>query len=188
VVHSIDPYLRNWADPVLILQVVGERYSKRRLAPLKNPVKSRTVEDTLRAVDQAHARLGALDLRNEGHGGIYFWIQPQINAYKKVDNPPKRSKPIPILIIVYILDQAYGDQRNDVDLSLVDIITIAFFFLLRQGEYTGTTADDTLFRLQAVGLHIGQCRIDVLQCSKTDLESSTYVSYIFKTHNNGIKG
>jgi hypothetical protein len=56
--HNIDPHLRNWTDPVPILQVFGERYQDGRLAPLKKPVKSRTVEDALRAVGQAHARLG----------------------------------------------------------------------------------------------------------------------------------
>jgi hypothetical protein len=43
VAHNIDPYLKTWADPVPILQVFGEQYRDGRLAPLKNPVKARTV-------------------------------------------------------------------------------------------------------------------------------------------------
>jgi hypothetical protein len=61
VAHNIDPYLWTWADPVPILQVFGERYHDGRLPPpppLNNPIKTRTVEDALRAVGQAHARLG----------------------------------------------------------------------------------------------------------------------------------
>jgi hypothetical protein len=72
-------------------------------------------------------------------------------------------KPIPILIVIYILAQSYGDQRNIIELALVDIITIVFFFLLRPGEYTGTTTDDTPFRLQDMGLYSGPRRLDILK-------------------------
>jgi hypothetical protein len=58
VAHNIDPYLRTWTDPIPILQVFGERYRDGRLPPLKKSVKARTVEEALRAVGQAHARLG----------------------------------------------------------------------------------------------------------------------------------
>jgi hypothetical protein len=141
VAHNIDPYLKTWADPVPILQVFGERYRDGRLAPLKNPIKAHTVEDALRAVGQAHARLGAPDPRMDTFGGIDFRIQRHIKSYHKVDVPPRRVKPIPITIIVYTVSSAFGRERNKEDLAISDMITIAFFFLLRAGEYTGTTAD-----------------------------------------------
>jgi hypothetical protein len=84
---------------VPILQVFGERYLSRETGSPKNPIKARTVEDALRAVDQAHAQLGPLDPRKYGHGGIDFWIQRQINAYKKDNGPPKLVKPTPILLL-----------------------------------------------------------------------------------------
>jgi hypothetical protein len=49
--------------------------------PRHQPIKARTVEDGLRAVGQAYARLGAPDPRKDSHGGIDFWIQRQIKAY-----------------------------------------------------------------------------------------------------------
>jgi hypothetical protein len=98
--QNVDPYLQAWDDPVPIIQVFGERYCDGRLAPLHNAVKSRTVEDILRAVSQAHARLGAPDPRKDHHGGIDFRIQRQIKAYAK---PLRRVKLVPIIIIVYIL-------------------------------------------------------------------------------------
>jgi hypothetical protein len=52
-----------------MLQVFGEGYRDGRLAPRHNPVKARTVEDGLRAVGQAHARLGGPDPRKDSHGG-----------------------------------------------------------------------------------------------------------------------
>jgi hypothetical protein len=152
VAHNIDPYLWTWTDPVPILQVFGERYRDGRLPPLKKSVKARIVDDALRSVGQEHTRLGSPDPQKESFGGIYFRIQRQIKSYHNVDDQPRRVKPIPITIITYILAQAFGIQRNDEDLAIADMITIAFFFLLRPGEYTGTTADDTLFRLEYVAL------------------------------------
>jgi hypothetical protein len=141
----------------------------------------------LRAVGHAHARVGALDPRTDGHDGIDFRIQHQINAYKKEDDPPKRVKPLPIIIIIYILAQSYGDQRNDIDLAFADIITIGLLFLLRPDEYTGTTVDDTPLRLQDVGSYIGQCHLDFLKCSTVELDSTTSMPYKFTTQKNGIK-
>jgi hypothetical protein len=127
VAHNIDPYLRTWADPVPILQVFGERYRDGRLTPLKNPIKARTVEDALRAVGQAHARLGDPDPRKDTFGGIDFRIQLQIKSYHKVDDPPRRVNPIPITIVVYTMSQAFGRERNKEDLAIADMITITFF-------------------------------------------------------------
>jgi hypothetical protein len=123
--------------------------------PLKNAVKARTVEDALREIGQAHAQLGAPDPRKDSHGGIDFRIQRQISSYKKVDRPPHCVKPIPIIIILYSLAQAYDNHRSESDLAIADMIVIAFFFLLRPGEYTGTTSDDAPFRLEDVHLYMG---------------------------------
>jgi hypothetical protein len=187
VAHNIDPYLKTWADPVPILQVFGERYRDGRLAPLKNPVKARTVEDALRAVGQAHARLGPPDPRRDTFGGIDFRIQRQIKSYHKVDDPPRRVKPIPITIIVYIMSSAFGRECNKEDLAIADMITIAFFFLLRPGEYTGTIADDTPFRLEDVALYIRDRRLDVMTASFVEIDAATSVFYKFTTQKNGTR-
>jgi hypothetical protein len=187
VAHNIDPYLRTWTDPVPMLQVFGKRYRDGRLAPLKQSVKARTVEDALRAVGQAHARLGGADPRKDNFGAIDFRIQRQIKSYHKADDPPRRVKPIPVTIILYILAQAFGVPRNDEDLTIADMIAIAFFFLLRSSEYTGITADDTPFRLEDVALHIRDRRLDVLTASTSELDAATSVSYKFTTQKNGTR-
>jgi hypothetical protein len=187
VAHNIDPYLKTWAVQVPIHQVFGERDWDGRLVPLKNPVKARTVEDTIRAVVQAHARLGGGESRMDTFGGIYFRIQQQIKSYHKVDNPPPRVNPNPITIIVYIVSSAFGRECNEEDLAIVDMITIAFFFLLWPGEYTGTTADDTLFRLEDVALYIRDRRLDFMTASFVELDAATSVSYTFTTQKNGTR-
>jgi hypothetical protein len=74
---------------------------------------------------------GGADPRRDTFGGIDFRIQRQIKSYHKVDDPPRRVKPIPIIIIVYVMSSAFGRERNEGDLAIADMITITFFFLLR---------------------------------------------------------
>jgi hypothetical protein len=57
----------------------------------------------IRSIGQAHARLGSPDPRKYIYGGLYLSIQLQIKAYTKFDAPPLRVKPIPILVIMYII-------------------------------------------------------------------------------------
>jgi hypothetical protein len=145
------------------------------------------VEDALRAVGQAHARLGAPDPRKDHHGKIDFRIQRQLKAYEKSDNPPRRVKPIPMLVILCILEQAYGNNRTLADTAIADMICIAVFFLLRPGEYTGTTSDDTPFRLEDVGVYIHDRKIDNAFASDAEHDSATSVSYTFTTQKNGTR-
>jgi ATP-dependent helicase YprA (DUF1998 family) len=130
---------------------------------------------------------GGLDPRKDNFGAIDFRIQRQIKSYHKVDNTPRRVKPIPVTIILYILTQAFGVARNYEDLAVADMIDIAFFFLLRPGEYTGTTTDDTPFRLEDVVLYIRDRRLDVLTASTAELDAATSVSYNFTTQKNSTR-
>jgi hypothetical protein len=183
--HHVDPHLSTWDYPVPMLQVFGERYRDGRLPPRNNPIKDRTVEDGIRAVGQAFARLGPPDPRKDAHGGIDFWIQQQIKAYKKDDAPPRRVKPIPITIIFFIVAQALGSTRSDEEMAIVDMIVIAFFFLLRPGEYTGTISDDTAFKQQDVGLYVQGRKLDLLAAPEAELRMATSASYTFTTQKNG---
>jgi hypothetical protein len=169
------------------LQVFGQRYRDGRIALRHNAVRAGTVEDALRAIGQAFVRVGSPDARKNIYGDIDFRIQRQIRAYKREDSPPKRVKPIPIVIIIYILVQEYGITRHEDTQVIADMINIAFFFLLRPGEYTGTTNDDTLFRLQDVYLYIGSRGLDTMLCSEAEVHGATSVSYTFTTQKNGIR-
>jgi hypothetical protein len=168
-----------------MLQVFGERYRYGRLPPHYKHVKARTAEDGLRAVGPAHARLGGPDPRKDSHGGIDFRIQRQIKAYKKDDAPSKRVKPVPIIIIIFIAAQAFGDTRSEEEMAIVDMITIAFFFLLHPGEYTGTLSDDVAFKMQDVGLYIQGCKLDFFTAAAAEVKPTTSASYTFTTQKNG---
>jgi hypothetical protein len=92
-----------------------------------------------------------------------------------------------MLVILYILEQAYGDNRTLVDTAIADMICIAVFFLLRPGEYTGTTADDTPFHIKDVGVYICDRKLDNAFASDAELDSATSVSYTFTTQKSGTR-
>jgi hypothetical protein len=67
------------------------------------------------------------------------------------------------------------------------MVAITFFFLLRTGEYTGTTSNDTPFQLQDVNLYIGTRRLDTMLCMDAEINAAMSVSYTFTTPKNGIR-
>ena len=109
-------------------------------------------------------------------------------AYKKQDPPPHRVKPIPIRVLRRI---ALLAERSALqfDKSVSDMITIAFFFLLRPGEYTDTNSESTPFTLQDVQLFYGpHQRIDLRTATDAQLRNATYATLTFTTQKNGVRG
>ena len=74
----IDPLLEGVHDTIEILQVFAHRYRSGQIAPSGRQVKSRTVEDSLRAVGQTFTSVGAKDPRLNAVGAIDFRIQRQL--------------------------------------------------------------------------------------------------------------
>ena len=68
------------------------------------------------------------------------------------------------------------------------MIALAFFFLLRPGEYTATASDTTPFRLLDVTLFIGGRRLNTLTASIADLQAATFATLTFTNQKNGVKG
>ena len=68
----VDPLLLKIDDPVILLQVFGQRYRSSIIAPSGRAVKSRTVEDAIRAVGQVLARMGTPDPRLEPSGKLTY--------------------------------------------------------------------------------------------------------------------
>ena len=74
------------------------------------------------------------------------------------------------------------------DMSMADIICIAFFFLLRPGEYTGTTSDDAAFTLDDVYLYLGKRKLPLATATDGELRAATSCALHFTTQKNGRKG
>jgi hypothetical protein len=62
-----------------------------------------------------------------------------------------------------IISLAFSDHPSDAIHAIVDMTIIAFFYLLRPGEYTGTTSDDTAFRLCDLQMWIGNLAIPIMR-------------------------
>ena len=72
--------------------------------------------------------------------------------------------------------------------AVADMATLAFFFLLRPGEYTSNTTDSSPFRLADVRLATGSTYIDLATAPLTALDAATFVSLTFTTQKNGVRG
>jgi hypothetical protein len=144
------------------------------------------VEDAVRGIGQTFASVGAADPRLNSVGAIDLRIQRELSCYSKQDPPPNRVKPIPVPILMHILVTALAAGTTFM-IAVADMIAVAFFFLLRPGEYTGTQSLDAVpFRLCDTQLFHGPVRLDQNHASDAVLLGATSVSLTFTTQKNGV--
>jgi hypothetical protein len=182
--HQIDPFLRQYDDPLPILQIFAQRYRDGRIAPSGRQVAARTVEDAIRAVAQAHTVLGAKDPRKDNFGKIDYRLTRQLRSYSKADPPPKRVKPVPITLVLYILRLAYNLEGSEDTQAIADMVCIAFYFLLRPGEYSGSTSEAHPFVLDNVTLHLGSRPLNYMTAPLAQIRAATSVTYTFPRQKN----
>ena len=124
---SVSPYLDNTPDPIPLLQVFAWRFRHGHLNTSRRTVRSRTVENALRSIGQTLAAMGSPDPRYTSTGKIDFRLQRMLAAYRKIDAPPMRVKPIPVPILQHIMHQASW-APSDFALAQANMICLAFFF------------------------------------------------------------
>jgi hypothetical protein len=73
-------------------------------------------------------------------------------------------------------------------LAISDMVILAFFFLLRPGEYTGTSSNTTPFTLRDIQLFVDQQRVNLLTCDDNILLATTFGTLEFTTQKNGVRG
>jgi hypothetical protein len=184
---AVDPLLSSILDPIVLLQVFTQRYCTGKIAPRGQPVQSRTVEDAIRSVDQTFSSMGTIDPRLTRQGKIDFCLQRHLAAYTKEDPPPNRVKPVPVSVIQHVAYAAHAFHK-DGNLAIANMISLAFFFLLRPGEYTGTTSDTSPFRFCDVQLFVGGRRLQLQTAPEVEIESATFATLTFTTQKNGVRG
>eukprot|EP00428_Durinskia_dybowskii_P084963 CAMPEP_0170445950 /NCGR_PEP_ID=MMETSP0117_2-20130122/49341_1 /TAXON_ID=400756 /ORGANISM="Durinskia baltica, Strain CSIRO CS-38" /LENGTH=62 /DNA_ID=CAMNT_0010706873 /DNA_START=25 /DNA_END=209 /DNA_ORIENTATION=+ len=59
------------------------------------------------------------------------------------------------------MSQAIRSQQPS-DMAIADMLCLAFFFLLRPGEYTGVASDTQPFFLRDVTLYLGTQRLHTM--------------------------
>ena len=110
-----------------------------------------------------------------------------INSWKKKDLPPNRMKPIPIQVIGTIQFVA-SNSANLAFQHTTDMIILAFFFLLRPGEYTASPSDTQPFDLKSVQLFLGGRWFNLATSSDAQLCRATFASLTFDMQKNGVCG
>ena len=184
---GIDPLLTNMQDPVQPLQVFAELYRDGTLAPSRDQVRARTVEGAVRSIGQTIASVGAPDPRYTVNGKIDFRLRRMWAAWGKEDPPPHRVKPIPVSIVRHVASLA--DAANTPRMhAIADMIILAFYFLLRPGEYTASSSSTTPFALEDVQLFVGTRRLRLFEDDVALFRSVTFCTLVFTTQKNGVRG
>jgi hypothetical protein len=90
--------------------IIATRYRSGNIAPSGHPVRSRTVEDAIRAADQNFSSMGGHDIRKTQTGDIDVRIQRQFKCWGKEEDPPARVNPISFQIILPIFSVAFSEN------------------------------------------------------------------------------
>lgn len=184
---EVDPALSTVPDPVPYLQVFAYRYRNGLINPSRRTVRARTVEGALRSIGQAFASVGSPDPRLNAQGQPEFRLRRMLASYSRDDDPPSRVKPIPVPILRHIMAQAIlaGDAVNQ---ALADMICLAFFFLLRPGEYTGTVSATQPFQLRDAKFFLGNLPLDSTVATPDQLLGASFLTLEFTTQKNSVRG
>ena len=148
--------------------------------------------EALHAVGQAFARLGLPDPRLEGTHYV-FCLKTLFKAWADEDPAPSRVWPVNITILralVASLSQATNQLRAQ---AILDLCTLAFYFLCRPREYALSPATD---RGRSKPFHLADTtfssptiqRIPANAGSWNDVQHGTHVSLTYTDQKNCTRG
>ncbi len=172
-------------DPIPLLQLYAQRYRTGTIAPGRRPVRSRTVEDAVRAVGQTYTGMGSQDPRLNRHGQLDFCLGAMYRAWAGADDPPSRVKPLPLPLVAHVWHHASLDASPRA-IAAASCLIFGFYFLLRPGEYLGTPRN-TQFRFGDVRFWIGTRALDHATCTDADILAATFVTLTFNRQKNGVR-
>ena len=146
------------------------------------------MEQYIHYVGQIFAAMGAPDPRLNNMGTIDFRLVQQLVTYEKEDTTPGRVFPFPVSIL-HCMDSVANNGTTR-DKAIVDLAWIALFFLLRPGEYCagGTDTVSPPFNLRNIQFFVGDQPTQATIDSATTCAATTFVSLLFTTQKNGVKG
>lgn len=187
----LDPTLRDIPDPVPPLQVFATRVRDGRLAASGKPVGHATVSTALRHIGQTLAYMGTPDPRLDCQGSVDLRLRHQLRHYSKSDPPPRRVQPIPVQILRHLVREAYSDPAaTESRRAIADLVVIAYYFLMRPGEYCTSTGEDSShpFHTDELELWVGQRQLDLALASDNDLLTATFCILAFSDQKNANRG
>jgi hypothetical protein len=131
------------------------------------------------------ASMGSPDPRLNAQGQIHYVLQQQLRGYARMDPPATRVKPIPFPLITYVVTNSITVLDN----ATADLAVIGFFFLLRPGEHTSSSAlaDSHPFRLCDVVFRLGATTFSAATGDPNDISRATFVALTFTKQKNGTE-
>ena len=148
------------------------------ISPNHKPVRSCTVEYSVRSMFRLLAVMGDPDPRLIQQVKIIICLRFQYRAYSKSNSPPKRVKPIPIQVLHHISGIVVATNNPRIQVTC-DMIIIDFFFFLRLGKYIRTKLQSTPLCFCNIGLRCVKRLINGVTTSKADLNSFTFATLTF---------
>jgi hypothetical protein len=186
--HQLEPYMPQGPNAVYWLEIFAVRVRTGQLSASNLPVRADTVADALAHVGTAHTMANFRDPRhNSGTNTLHPRLIRILNGFRKQDSPATRVLPIP----VQVLQRAFAIavlQNTLLSLGAADLIWLAFFFLLRPGEYTVTGTEPHPFTLADVRLWHNSTPLDPITAPADQLLHATFVVLIFTDQKNAVRG
>ena len=157
----------------------------------KQPASAETITRTLRYCGQVLANRGFEDPRRpiQGQHNLDPAITKYIQTCHDKDPAPVRQQALPASAIS-ALHRAYSTSSDPSQKICSALISTAFFFLLRVGEYTASTTQSQRtvpLRAQDIKRWNGTTRIDISNPHST-LQAATAVTICLENQKNGQKG
>jgi len=175
----VDPYLTNIEfEPIHLLRVFAICYRNGSIVPHGQLVQSCMVENALCLVGQTLALLGTPDPRLTALGATDFRLAQLLRGFRATDPAPNRVHPIPLKILCTAMDMAATSSTPGA-LATADMACIAFFFLLRPGEYTAKPHSTAPFTLGDIQLLHNDQILSWQELPEPALLMANYVTYTF---------
>ena len=132
--------------------------------------------------------MGANDPCHNLMGKLNYRLGRRLASYQKEDSPSTRSRTLPLRAIQALDTNAQGTTSRNIAIS--NLTWVTFFFLLRPGKYCkgGTDITQHPFSLKDIQLFVVQQTYNAAMVSNAVLAQADFVSLLFTTHNNGVKG
>ena len=185
--HELDTHLSTCPDPVAWFQVFATRVRDGRFSASGNPVRSGTVADALHFVAQTFTMLGLPDPRHtRGTGTLDPRLVRLLKGFTNADTAPVRVQPIPITIL-HVATSIATAANDPCSLAAADLMWLAFFFLLRPGEFCDAGPTSHPFCGHDVLLWYHDVPLDTLSATPAHLLQATFVSLTFRQQKNGTK-
>jgi hypothetical protein len=135
--------------------------------------------------------MGSPDPRLDSHGSIDLRLKHQMRHYSKNDPPPRRVKPIPIQVLRHLVQLVSSDPGSTQSMQCIrDLIIIAYYFLMRPGEYCTSTGEDAShpFHFDEVELWLGPRRLNLETATDHELLTASFCILQFTDQKNANRG